>query len=243
MASLTPLVSLESPAPANFLSPPGNVIALRKLLSSRFPQMRFGIAPRKPKGVFPTGISALDRFTDGGLPEGEFTELVASGNGSGSVEVIHELLRQVALQRQFLALVDGMDSFDPGALAPPVLSRLLWVRCRTAAEALKAMDLLLRDRNFPMVVLDLKMNPMRELRRITSSIWFRYARLLERTQRTVLVITPQALVSVAAYRFSVNNSLDFETTARPHSELVSSLQFTLLRSAAELIETREAKAG
>ena len=40
-----------------------------------------------------------------------------------------------------------------------VLSRLLWVRCRGAAEAMKAADLILRDGNLPLVLLDLAGNP------------------------------------------------------------------------------------
>ena len=49
---------------------------------------------------------------------------------------------------------------------------MLWVRCAAREEALKATDLLLRDRNFPLVVLDLKLNPIKQLRKIPTSTWF-----------------------------------------------------------------------
>ena len=68
--------------------------------------------------------------------------------------LLRALLRQSHRARQWMALIDGRDSFDPAGVEAPVLSRLFWVRCQTAEEALKAADLLLRDRNFPLVVLD-----------------------------------------------------------------------------------------
>lgn len=208
------------------------IVDLRKLLAERLPQTRLGLVTRKPADTVSTGVPSLDTLLGGGLPRGTFTELVASSNGSGSAEVLHELLRRVALDRQFLALVDGVGSFDPGAVDPGFLTRLLWVRCAKAAEALKATDLLLRDRNFPILVLDLKLNPWRELRAVPSSTWYRYGRLLEQNQTTVLVITPRELVSGAACRVAINSGLDIDALTQPRAELLSRLRFKLLRSAA-----------
>jgi hypothetical protein len=212
------------------------IIDLRKLLAERFPKVRMAAEDRKRSASVSTGIDALDSLLGGGLPRGEFTELVASANGSGSAEVIHELLRRVALDRQFLALIDGSGSFDPGAAEAAALTRLLWVRCEKVSEALKAADLLLRDRNFPMVVLDLKLNSAKELRGISASVWYRYARLLEQNQATVLVITPRQLVSGAACRAAVHSALGIEALTRSRAELVACLRFTLLRAAAEASE-------
>jgi hypothetical protein len=208
----------------------GNIIELRHLLAQQFPGLRQTLADRKRPQTLATGIAAMDALLDGGLPRGAFTELVAFGHGSGSAEVIHQFLHRVAAQHQFLALVDGRSSFDVGAVQPAILSRLLWVRCEKTSEALKAADLLLRDRNFPFLALDLKLNPVRELRKITASIWFRYARLLEQNQTTVLVVTPQALVSVAAYRLSIESRLGMEALWQSRAELLSGLRFTLLRA-------------
>ncbi len=210
-----------------------SIADLRKLLTSRFPHLRLTLAPRRPVARLATGVPALDTLLDGGLPRGHFTELVAATPGSGSAELLHELLRRVALNRQFLALVDGLGSFDVNAVEPAILSRLLWVRCQTASEALKATDLLLRDRNFSVLVLDLKLNPARELRKITASVWHRYARLLEQNQATVLVVTPQPLVSVARYRVAMDSILGIEALVQSRAELVSRLRFTPLKSATE----------
>jgi hypothetical protein len=210
------------------------VVELRKLLEQRFPHLRQGLAPRVKRERFPTGVANLDRLLGGGLPRGEFTELVARGYGTGSVAVLHEFLRSVAATKQFLALVDGMDSLDVEAIEPAALKRLLWIRCRNTAEALKATDLLLGDRNFSMVALDLKLNPMHELRKITASIWFRYARLVEQNQATVLVITPQPLVSVAAWRLSAESGLGIEALQQTREQLLARLRFAVEASEAEV---------
>ena len=87
------------------------------------------------------------------------------------------LLRQARRANQWVALVDAQDSFDPSKLGEAVFSRLVWVRCRDAAQALKATDLLLRDGNLPLVLLDLQMNPAAELRKIPATTWHRWQRL------------------------------------------------------------------
>ena len=225
------------------MEPCRSIVDLRKLLADRFPRVRLACAPRQPVQSITTGVTELDRVLGGGLPRGEFTELIASGPASGSAMVIHELLRQVAMNRQFLALIDGMASFDVEAVDPAVLTRLLWVQCQKAADALKTADLLLRDRNFPILVLDLKLNPARELRKIPASTWFRYARLLEHNQTTVLVITPLQLVSGAACRVSLESGLGLNALEQTRAELLSSLRFTLLRSMAERNGEPLAQAG
>ena len=209
----------------------GNIVALRRLLAERFPHT--GLAPgrAKPDQSRPTGVRALDALLGGGLPKGELTELVGAGAGSGSAQVIHALLHRVASDGQFLALVDGTDSFDVDAVEPDVLARLLWVRCVNAGEALKAADFLLRDRNFPILVLDLKLNPGAELRKIQSSVWFRFQRLLEQNQTTFLVVTPQPLVGGATCRVRVQSKLNLDALACTPNEALAQLECKLLRTA------------
>jgi hypothetical protein len=220
-----------------------SIVDLRKLLRSRFPHLRLAVAPRRPAESTATGVPALDDLLGGGLPRGEFTELIASAPGSGSAEVIHALLRRVAINRLFLALVDGVGSFDVEAVEPDILTRLFWVRCQKVTEALKATDLLLRDRNFSILALDLKLNPARELRQISASVWYRYARLLEQNQATVLVVTPQPLVGAARYRVALESVLGIEALGQSRAALLSRLRFNMLKSAAERNREWMAQAG
>ena len=90
--------------------------------------------------------------------------------------------------------------------AAAVLKRLLWVLCKDPLGAIKAADLLLRDGNLPLVVLDLQMNSAVELRRIPSTTWYRFQRILEQSTVAFVVMTPQPMVSSAAERFSFSQS-------------------------------------
>ena len=142
-----------------------------------------------------------------------------------------------------IALVDGADTFDVDAAEPDALARLLWVRCRRASEALQAADLLLRDPNFPLVVLDLQFNAARELRKIPGTVWFRFQRLPDSHAPTLLVITPFALVSHVAARVRVRMSLDAHALDAPPEKILPQLRFDLLRATTHAAEPRIAQAG
>ncbi len=212
---------------------PTSIIELKQLLAERFPKARMGLSRQASDlSLVSTGVDALDELLGGGLPPGEFTELVGIGDGSGSAQVIHAFLRRVAASGQFLALIDGADSFDVDAEAPEALAHLFWIRCKSAGEALKAADLVLRDRNFSLVIIDLKLNTAAELRKIPSTTWYRFARLIENRQTTVLVVTPFQLVAGAACRASVESKLGVDALAQSPREIAARLRFDLLRSAA-----------
>jgi len=210
-----------------------NIVELRRLLAERHPHTT-GLRPASlERPVIPTGIAALDEQLHGGWPKGRLAELIGAGSGSGSAQVIHALLQQVAGAGQFLALVDGQDSFDVDAVEADVLTRLLWVRCAKVDEALKAADILLRDSNFPVVIIDLKLNPMAQLRKIPSSVWHRFRRLQEQNATTLLVVTPLQLVGSAHCRVRVESRLTLKALTHPPSDIVPHLSFEVLRGEEE----------
>jgi hypothetical protein len=212
------------------MADPAQLQSVRQLLAARLPRARTGFAVRPTPAPVPTGITTLDRLLGGGLPQGETTELVGPGPGSGSAQVIHAILRQAAAEGRFLALVDGSDSFDADAAEAADLARLLWVRCRTVDEAMSATDVLLRDRNFPLILVDLKLNPPAQLRRLSGSVWHRFHRLREQHRTTLLVVTSQPLVGGAARRVQLERRLSITHTAQSPRELWPALEFTLLRA-------------
>jgi len=168
-----------------------NIVQLRQLLAERFPNVRMGLGnSSKSTACWPSGISQLDALLDGGLPKSALTELVSSHASAGSGLVMHALLRKAAGRRQWVALLDGNDSFDPTAFENAALSRLLWVRCENATQALKAADFLLRDGNLSLAILDLRVNPARQLQKIPASSWYRLQRCLEPRATALLVLTP-----------------------------------------------------
>src|SRR6266404_7436834 len=157
----------------------GKIIDLRKLLAERFPH-----APGTAATHLVTGLFFLDESTNGGLPRGAITELICPRTSAGSASLIHTLVHAAHRDKHFLALIDGRDSFDPCGLDNASLRHLLWVRCSKASEVIKAGDLLLRDGNFPLVILDLVLNAPEELRKIPQTNWYRLQRLVELAPRS-----------------------------------------------------------
>src|SRR6266702_3102880 len=141
--------------------------------------------------------SVLDEAIGGGLPKGAITELISPKVSAGSASLIHALLETAQRDCYFLALIDGRDSFDPQPLGNACLGHLLWMRCTKALEAIKAADLLLRDGNFPLVIVDLVLNPREESRKIPQTNWYRLQRLVESASTACLIMTRQGMVSSA----------------------------------------------
>ncbi len=198
------------------------IIDLRQLLAERFPTPRLTAQAR-----LATGLPTLDTATAGGLAQGAITELTSPNVSAGSALLIAQLLQTAARERFFVALIDGRDSFDPQPLGPQLLRNLLWVRCSHAAEAVKAADLLLRDGNFPLVLLDLVLNPADELRRIPSASWYRLQRLVEPTPTAFLALTRRSLISSAQWKLVLENSWQLRDLAQ--EENAPRLQFQVQR--------------
>jgi hypothetical protein len=177
------------------------IIDLRQLLAERFPQTSSPTA-----GRLATRLPVIDEAIGGGLPKSAITELISPNLSAGSALLIHALLQNAHCAGYFLALVDGQDSFDPQPIDDATLSHLLWVRCRKTFEAVQAADLLLRDGNFPLVVLDLVLNAPEELRKIPPSSWYRLQRLVEAAPAAFLVLTRASLISSAQLKLSLDNS-------------------------------------
>ncbi|MDQ2868269.1 MAG: hypothetical protein M3R59_07660 [Verrucomicrobiota bacterium] len=166
------------------------ILDLRQLLAERFAQpVIFSGSPQS------TGIPGLDNVTGGGLHPGLITEIISPRLSAGSALLIHALLLSAMQQRTFVALIDGSDSFDPQTAGSALLPHLLWLRCHHASEAVKAADLLVRDGNFPLVMLDLILNSADELRKIPSAHWYRLQRLVEPAPTALLVLSQHHLVA------------------------------------------------
>lgn len=188
------------------------IIELRQILSERFPEI-----PRKTRATLSTGIAEFDAALNGGLWKGAITELIAPACSCGSASALRKILLAAALENRWTALIDGADSFVP----PGDLPRVLWVRCRNGGEAMRATDLLLRDGNLPLALLDLRLNPLAELRKIPSTSWYRFQRIVEQSGCAFLVVTRQSLVSSAAVKLVLQNrfTLDALEESEPRLEV------------------------
>jgi hypothetical protein len=205
------------------MATPGAIIDLRKALAERFPERLQPTAT-----TLPTGLRFLDRITGGGFPKSAITELISPRASAGSASLIHSLLRSAKRDRHFIALIDGSDSFDPGSSTNSALQHLLWIRCRKAFDAVKAADLLLRDGNFPLVIVDLVLNSLDELRKIPQTSWYRLQRLAEAVPSACLIINRQSMVSSAQLKIVLGNSWTLADLEKQNA--IIDLRFRVQRS-------------
>ena len=199
------------------------IIDLQKLLAERFPHPAVTTATR-----LLTGLPFLDQPIGGGLPRGALTELISPRTSAGSASLIHAFIHGAYRDSYFVALIDGRDSFDPCGLDNDFLRCLLWIRCSKASEAIKAADLLLRDGNFPFVIVDLVLNSPEELRKIPQTNWYRLQRLVELVPTACLVLTRYEMVASAQLKLVLENSWNLETLEK--QDAISQLRIFVKRS-------------
>jgi hypothetical protein len=205
------------------MAPSAKIIDLRNLLAERFPHPAYTITRR-----LSTGLPCLEEPIGGGLPRGAITELISPGTSAGSASLIQALLHSAYRDNYFLALIDGRDSFDACLLDNAWLQHLLWVRCSKASEGVKAADLLLRDGNFPLVIVDLVLNAPDELRKIPQTNWYRLQRLVEIVPTACLVLTRFEIVSSAQLKLVLENPWDIQTFKA--EDALSGLRIVVKRS-------------
>ncbi|MGH8019880.1 MAG: hypothetical protein ACREIA_16695 [Opitutaceae bacterium] len=171
-----------------------------------------------------TGLPGVDGLLGGGLPCGALSELVFSAPSSGGQLFLLHLIHAARRSHRFLALVDAADGFDPQTIEPPSLLRqLLWVRCRDAAQAMQATDLIARDSNFALLALDLRGCAARDLRRVPSTTWYRLQRVIEPADTVLAVLTPRRLVPAARARLAFTRPLPLTALAMDQAGIAAQL--------------------
>ena len=214
------------------------IVQLRQLLREKFPGLRTHAdeLPVKNRNTWASGISRLDFKLHGGFPRNAISEVVVPRFGSGSALLTLQLLRRAAAQKQFATLIDGHDSFDAAAVEQSTLNRLLWIRCHNAEEAMKATDLVLRDGNLSIVLLDLALNPEAQLRKIPAPTWYRFQRIVEESAATFIVLTPRAMVSPAAVRVTLQARFGLSAIEADQVKLTMELDFDVVQAGDIVLE-------
>jgi hypothetical protein len=184
--------------------------ALRILVAEKFPQ-----PSRRLNGRLRIGCKAFDQ--NGGFLRGAITEVC--GSGAGGSLLLTAVLDAAVRDGLFVGLIDAANSFEPSNWADEHLRRILWVMCGAAGPAIRAADILLRDGNLPVVILDLQMLPAQQLRRIPVSTWHRFQRVIEPADTVLAVLTPQPVVEGAAARMAIRTELTLEAMHLPRLAL------------------------
>ncbi|MFZ9682851.1 MAG: hypothetical protein ACO3DQ_06565 [Cephaloticoccus sp.] len=199
--------------------------ALRSLVDTRFPA-----SARKTAAGLATGIAALDAALDGGLPPGRLTELVCPP-GAGAQSVLAQLLAVTRAASRRVALVDAADGFAPEAIPPDDLRHLVWARARSLTEALGAADVLVRDGNYALVILDLRDVPARALNRTPASTWHRLHRVAEAQSAAVAVFSRHGLVPAVPRRVQLARTANWTA---PRADWLRTLHVETLRGRPQL---------
>lgn len=183
------------------------------------------------RDTFATGIEVLDETLGGGLPRGALTEVVAAPDSRGAQSLLVQVIRAARRERQFVALIDALDRFDPATAGAEALPHLLWVRCQEAAQALQAADLLMRDENFPVLLVDLRDASAQALRQAHATLWYRLQRVGAQHGSVCLVFTPRPMVPSAELRLELSNaSLGLASLEQPPGAVHAQLEAQVLRS-------------
>jgi hypothetical protein len=97
----------------------------------------------------------------------------------------------------------------------------------------------------PLVLLDLALNPSKQLRKIPSSTWYRLQRIAETTSTIFVVVTPQTMVGCAQIRLSLNSQFILEDLNAEPFQLLEKLKPELAQHRLHLgdLPDRKAEAG
>jgi hypothetical protein len=190
---------------------------LRRQLREKFPQ-----AHAASPAVTEDEAVPEQPFDPGFFPPGGISEVV----GPGVCLLIAGLLGEPEACSPLpdFVLIDGGDRFDPASYTAAACSRLLWVRCLTAEEMLKASDLLVRDGNVPFVLLDTCGIARRELAALPDSVWWRLKLAAEASGCRLVVMSVAPQVPCAAVRVALTTRLGLEDFELPRRELVARLR-------------------
>ena len=189
------------------------LVDLRRMLAEKFPTTE-----QKPGGILRTGLADLDA-AEGGVRRAALTEF--SGTSGAGALFLQAMLRAVCREQCFAALVDAARTFEPDACPASALARLLTVFCADATQAVKAADLLLRDGNLALVMLDLQSVPPAQLRRIPANTWHRFQRLAEQTAAAFVVLTTEPMVEAAQVRITAASHWTLAAQRRWRNELIA----------------------
>lgn len=213
-----------------------NIVELRQLLAAKFPGVK--MSAERPDGMarrWSTGVAQIDSLLEGGLPKGGITEIVSGGVSCGTSLFLSALLERAHASGEWIALVDGSDAFDPTGLDNELLSRLLWVRCPNAKEAINAADLLVHDGTVSLVMLDLLFSAPAQIRKTPSSTWFRLQRVLENTSTAFVVLTPEHMISNATARLTLEKRFSLESLDHRRETLLAQVAPAIVEPATQRI--------
>lgn len=214
---------------------PTTIAALRTLVAAWTPVP----LARSGEGIA-TGVPAIDAVLGGGLPRGRVTEVVSAAPSSGGELIFGALLASTRAARLRVALIDAADGFAPKNYGADLLRHLVWVRARSLPEALGCADVLVRDGNYAVLVLDVRGIAARVLRQQPSSAWHRLRLSAEQGAGAVLVQSAAGFVPAVPWRLTLGVAAGLSALRRTRVDRIAALAVSVERGHSD---TREERAG
>jgi hypothetical protein len=214
-------------------------------LAKRIPGALTFRPAREPETVS-FGIPELDQRMVG-IMRGCLTE-ICGPSSSGRTTLMISAMREVTQRGECCALVDATNAFDPysGAANGVKLKNLFVVRCAaphsklsSLDKALKAVDWIVNDGGFGLVVLDLGDIKPQLAQKVPLHHWYRFRRAVESTNSCLVVIEQHPFARSCAAQVITLQSCDSEwAMTRDHADGPKLL--TGIRYVAEVTRSRVA---
>ncbi len=154
-----------------------------------------------------TGLADIDHIFGGGIPPGALCEIITQRGSCGGQTLLCHLLQVARRRRSYAALVDLGSTFDPQTAGVGALESLLWVQCTTVKAALRAADIIVRDENLPLVVLDLRAAGRFASGGIPHTAWYRFQRTVEKTRAITILFANRPVSAASRFRWEMDVSL------------------------------------
>jgi hypothetical protein len=180
--------------------------------------------------TYPTHIAEIDDLLGGGLPCHALTEIVSAQPSSGGSLLLNCLLESTQKRAGYVALVDTHDHFAPDMVSNErILQHLYWVRCSSTEQTLRVGDILSSDRNFALLIIDLRQADIRTLAGIPANRWYRFQRAIRQHGGTSVALTAQPIIPAAATRLELRHRFHLADLMRETNQLATELAVHPLR--------------
>ena len=156
-------------------------------------------------------------------------EVVEGQSASGTQMCFECCLLQAPETRSYMALVDAQNLWAPDEVNVAVLPHVLWVRCHDRRSALKAADIIVRDENFRIILIDLRELPDHYLRNIPQSQWYRLQRIAQSKNTTLIVAVSRPVVCSAELRVEIDLPLDIKSFQKTRADCRSEMKWNFIR--------------
>lgn len=179
--------------------------------------------------AIPSGSQAVDQKLAGGYAPGRITEIVEPLPSRGAQSMVHYALAQARRQLRYVALIDANNQFDPQSECTHNLECLLWVRISKMSEVIKACDILIRDGNFSLLMLDLRNTTTSRKHYIRANEWYRIQRVCEKSRIAFVAFTDKSTIPCAHSRLQLTSVLPSTILDQPQAEPISFVQCESLK--------------